>query len=88
MPSEKDIPLEFNQYLKSDKMAYIIYAHIESLIKKIHVCANNPENSLTGKIREHISCKYLMSTIWVFDKIKNKHSLFLGEDCMKRFCTF
>ena len=26
--------LEFNQYMKSDKMPYIIYADIESLIKK------------------------------------------------------
>ena len=29
--------------MKSDKMAYIIYADIESLIKKIDGCANNPE---------------------------------------------
>ena len=29
MPTEKDNVLEFNQYLKSDKMAYIIYADIE-----------------------------------------------------------
>ena len=34
MPSEKDNILEFNQYMKSDKMAYI-YADIESLIKKM-----------------------------------------------------
>ena len=41
MLSEKDILLEFNQYLKLDKMEYIIYAHIESLIKKMNGCANN-----------------------------------------------
>ena len=34
MPSEKDKKLEFNQYMKSDKMPYIIYTDIESLIKK------------------------------------------------------
>ena len=28
MPSEKDSILEFNQYMKSDKMPYIIYADI------------------------------------------------------------
>ena len=32
MLSEKDNILEFNQYMKSDKMPYIIYADIESLI--------------------------------------------------------
>ena len=34
MSSEKDNILEFNQYMKSDKMSYIIYADTESLIKK------------------------------------------------------
>ena len=35
IPSENDNILEFNQYMKSDKMPYIIYSDIESLIKKI-----------------------------------------------------
>ena len=34
MLSEKDNILEFNQYMKSDKMPYIIYADIESLLQK------------------------------------------------------
>ena len=34
MPSEKDKISEFSQYMKSDKMPYIIYADIEPLIKK------------------------------------------------------
>ena len=64
MPSEKDNMLDFNQYMKSDKMSYIIYADIESTFKKIDGCANNPENSSTTKIVEHISCGYSMSAIW------------------------
>ena len=32
MPSEKDNILEFNQYMKSRKMSYIIYPDMESLI--------------------------------------------------------
>ena len=82
MPSEKDNILEFNQYIKSDKMPYIIYADIESLIKR-----NNLENSSTTKIGEHIPCIYSMSTIWTFDNIENKHTLYCGEGCMKKFCT-
>ena len=26
-----------------------------------------------------------MSAIWTFDNTENKHSLYRGEDCMKRF---
>ena len=33
MPSENDSILEFNQYMKLDKMPYIIYVDMESLIK-------------------------------------------------------
>ena len=58
MPSEKDNILEFDRYIKSDKMLYIIYADIGSLVKKIDGCANNPENSSTTKIGEHIPCGY------------------------------
>ena len=63
MPSEKDNILEFNQFMKSDKMPFIIYADIESLIRKIDGWANNPENFSTTKIGEHIPCGYSMSTI-------------------------
>ena len=41
----------------------------------------------TTKISEHIPCGYSMSTIWAFDHIENKHALYRGEDCMKKFCT-
>ena len=34
MPSEKNIILEINQYMKTDKMPYIIFTGIEYLIKK------------------------------------------------------
>ena len=70
MASGKDKILEFNQYMKSDKMPYIVYADIESLIKKIGGCANNPEKSSTTKIGEHIPCGYSMSTIWALDHIE------------------
>ena len=60
--------------MKSDKITYTIHAVNESLIRKIDVCVNNPENSSTTKIGEHISCGYSMSTIWGFDHIEDKHT--------------
>ena len=86
MPSEKDNILKFNQYMKPDKMLCIIYDDIESLIKKIGEYANNPETPSTAIIGEHILCEYSMSTIWAFDHIEIKHTLYPGEDCMKKFC--
>ena len=88
MLSGKDNILEFNHYMKSDKMPCIFYAGIESLIREIDECANNPENSSTTKIGEHVPGGYSMSTIWAFDHIENKHTLSRGKDCMKNVCEF
>ena len=79
MLSEKDKILEFNQYRKSNKMLYIIYPDMGSLIKKRDRCRNNPDISSTTKIGEHISCRYWMSTIWAFHHIENKHTLYRGK---------
>ena len=44
MPSEDTKILEFNQYQKSDKAPFIIYADLECIIGKIDGWKNNPEN--------------------------------------------
>ena len=44
--------------MKSDKIPGIIYADIESLIKKTDECANYPEKSLTAALEGHIPCGY------------------------------
>ena len=63
MPSEDTNISEFNQYQKSDKAPVIIYADLECLIEKIDRCKNNPENSFTTKVSEHIPSGFSMSTI-------------------------
>ena len=54
-------------------------------MKKIDGHANNPENSSTTKTAEPIPCLYATSTFCAFNKIENKHTLYFGEDCMKKF---
>ena len=41
---------------------------------------------LQQKIDDHIPCRYSLSTNWAFDHIENKHTLYRGTDCMKKFC--
>ena len=57
------------------------------MIKKIDGCENNPEKSSTTKLTENIPYRYSMSVIWIFDNIENKHSLYRGQDCMKKLCS-
>ena len=51
-PSEDTKILEFNQYKKSDKEQFIIYAYLECITEKIDGCKNNPENSSTTKVSD------------------------------------
>ena len=80
--------LEFNQYQKSDEAPFIIYADLECIIEKIDGCKNDPENSLTTKVSEHIPLGFSMSTISSFRSIENKHNVYRGKDCLKIFCEY
>ena len=84
--SEANKILEFNQYLKSDKAPFIIYADLESLIEKIGACKNNPEKSSTAKANEDILSGFSTSTISPLKDIENKHDIYRGKDCIKKIC--
>ena len=88
MPSEDTKVLEFNQYQKSDKAPFIIYADFECIIEKIDGCKNNPENSSTTKVSKHIPSGFLMSTISPFRSMENKHDVYRDKDCMKKLSEF
>ena len=53
--------------------------------KKIEGCKNNPENSPTTKVSEHIPWAFSMSIISSFRSIETKHGIWRGKDCMKKF---
>ena len=86
MPSEDRKILEFNQYQKSDKESFIIYVDLECIIENIDGCKNNLENSSTAIVSEHILPSFSLSTIFSFRSIENKHDVYRGKDCMKKFC--
>ena len=50
--------LEINRYWKSDNTPSIIYADLESLVKKEGRRKTNPEKSSTTKVGENIPCGY------------------------------
>ena len=45
---------------------------VECLIQKIDGYKNNPENSCTAKVGEHVWSGFFMSTISSFKSIENK----------------
>ena len=86
MPSEDTKISEFNQYQKSDKAPFIMYADLACIVEKIDGCKHNLESSFPTKVSEHIPSGFSMFTISSFRSIENKLDVYRGKDCMKTFC--
>ena len=90
MSTEKGKILEFKQYMKSNKIPYVIYADIESLIRKIDGCVNNPNNlqqqNQASLFLVDIQCEqfgyliiYKTSILYVVEKVEWKIVRFFCE---------
>ena len=58
------------------------------IIEKIDGGKNNPKNSFTTKVSEHIPSGFSMPTISSFRSIENRHDVYRCKDCMRKFCEF
>ena len=45
-------------------------------------------NLSTRKVSKHIPSSFSMSTIYLLRSIENRHDVYKGKDCMKKFCGF
>ena len=83
---EKDPVLKFKNYCNSEKVPFVIYADIESLIKSIQSCEPNPQSSYTKKYQKHepISFSYYIKC---FDDnvFSRKPITYTGLDAMQKF---
>ena len=59
---------------------------VKLLIEKTDECKNNPENSSTTKVDEHIPSGFSTPTISSFKSIEKKNDVAWGKDCIKKFC--
>ena len=81
MPSEDTKILQFNQHQKSDKASVTTYADLECINKETDGFKNNPENSSTTEVSEHIPLNFSNSTTSSFASIEVKHDVCRGKDC-------
>ena len=51
-------------------------------------CKLSPKNSSGTKVSKHTSSGFSLSTICSFRSIENKHDVYRGKDCIKKFCEF
>ena len=56
---EKDTFIKYHPGVKSMRAPFVIYADLESLLKKMDVCINDPDKSSTTQINKHEMCGIL-----------------------------
>ena len=78
--------LKYHPGVKSMKAPYIIVADIESLLRKMDICPNDPSISSTEKKNKHEMCGYSLFTDCSFDEKNNKLDYYRSKDCLKIFC--
>ena len=86
MSEEDNKILKYNHGEKSIKVPFTIYSDLESLLKKMNTCHNNPEKSSITKINKHTPSGYSLFTHCSFDTTQNKVDYYRGNNCMKNFC--
>ena len=62
-----------------------MYADLESLLKKMDTCINDPGKSSTTQVNKHKMCRYSLFTQCSLDEKKNVIDYFRGKDCLKNF---
>ena len=86
MPTGKNKILKYSQGSKSLRVPAAYYCDIESLIKKIDACDNNPEQSYTTKVGKHEPCGFSIVAKSPLTDIREKNTCYRSEDCMEKYC--
>ena len=79
MPNQDNEFIKYYYGEKSLKVTGIIYADLECLPEKMHLCQNNLEKSYTDK-------SYSLFTNCSLDATKSKLDRYRGKHCMEKFC--
>ena len=83
---KKGASLKYHPGVKSMKAPFAVYADLESLLKKIDTCSNDPDKSSTTKLNKHEMCGYSLATHCSFDEKNNAIDYYRGKGCLKKFC--
>ena len=81
-----DASVKYNHAVKSMRAPFVIYSDLESLLKEMDTCVNDPRKSSTAKINKHEMCGYSLITHYSFNEKRNVVDYYRGKGCLKKFC--
>ena len=84
--TKKGESLKYHPGVKSMRAPYAIFADIESLLKKMDACTNDPDKSSTTQLNKHeIVVIHWLNMAHLMRK-NNKLDYYRVKDCLKKFC--
>ena len=86
MSTGKNKILKYVHGQKSLRVPVAYYCDIESLIKEIDACDNNPEQSYTTRVGKHEPFGFLIVKKSQLIDIREKKCFYRGKDSMEIFC--
>ena len=83
---KKDSILKFKNYYNSEKVPFMIYADMESLLNPIQSCEPNPQSSYTKKYQKHQPISYSYYIKCFDDNVFTREPrTYTGLDAMQKF---
>ena len=87
MPS-KGSTMEFYDGQNQFKVPFIMYADFEAILDPIQGPSQDPEESYTEKVNQHIPSGYCIYSKFMYGNVQNPLKLYRGKDCIEKFCDY
>ncbi|XP_050308625.1 uncharacterized protein LOC126745018 [Anthonomus grandis grandis] len=81
LPSEREKNISFSHFKNKEKVPFVIYADIESILEKYEDLNVN-----VNKYQKHIPCSIAYYLLCSYDNSLSKFELYTGQDCISWFC--
>ena len=73
-----------NQFI----VPFMMYADFEVILELIQGPSQDPEESYTKKVNQHIPSGYCVYSKFAYGEVKDPFKLYRGKDCVEKFCKY
>ena len=70
------------------KVPFMMYADFEAVLELIQGPSQDPKESYTKKVNQHIPSGYCVYSKFAYGEVKNPLKLYRGKDCIEKFCEY
>ena len=86
MPN-KGSTVEFYDGQNQLKVPFMMYVDFEAMLEPIQGPSQDPEESYTKKVNQHIPSGYCVYSKFAYGEVKDPLTIYTGKDCIEKFCN-